>query len=314
MRIASLVPSATEILFAVGAGDDIVAGTHECEFPLGTTPAPAVTSSLIGDGLPSALIDKAATTSVRDAHTIYSIDEHALGKAAPNLVITQSLCPGCAGDTTESCALPSGAVVARFDPTSLEEVLVSIGDVATAAGVGDAGRSVVARLRSRLHWVSSLVADFEPPRVAVIGWPNPLYAPGHWIPDMVEAAGGISVFGTGGRPSRLSSVDELAKTRPDVVVLAFCGSSLYETQGRFKELTSDPDFIEATRFARTFAVDGSFFFSRPGPRLVDGIELLAWALHRCHPKLQPPVGRGAKLIEAGWADVASLPLAVKTAT
>lgn len=288
-----------------------MARTHECDFPQEAARISPVTSSLVPTDTPSALIDKAVSASVADAHTIYAIDEEALAKAAPDLVVTQSLCSVCAVDTAtvEKCSLPSGAAVASFDPTNLAEVLASIGDIATAAGAGATGRAIVARLRSRLHWVTSLVAYLEPPRVAVIEWPDPLYAPGHWVPEMVEAAGGINVFGATGQGSRRTTVAELAEARPDVVVLAFCGYNLYETQARFKELTASPDFVEATRFARTFAVDGSAYFSRPGPRLIDGIELLAWALHRHHPRLQPPVGRGAKLIEAGWADIASLPLA-----
>ncbi len=291
-------------------GDGVVARTHECDFPQDAAQIPPVTSSLIQTGLPSALIDKAVRASVTDAHTIYAIDEEALAGTTPDLVVAQSLCSVCAVDTAtvERCSMPSAAAVASFDPTNLEEVLASIGDIAAVAGAGATGQAIVARLRSRLHRLTSLVTELEPPRVAVIEWPDPLYAPGHWVPEMVEAAGGINVFGTSGQASQPTTVAELAAAQPDVIVLAFCGYNLYETQARFKELTANPDFVEATRFARTFAVDASAYFSRPGPRLVDGIELLAWALHRCHPRLQPPVGRGAKLIEAGWADVASLPL------
>jgi iron complex transport system substrate-binding protein len=303
VRIASLVPSTTEILFAVGAGPDVVARSHECDHPDGVHRIPAVTSTTANGSLQVGLTDRGA-----DTHTAYAIDDAALVAAAPELVFTESLCPACAAGG--SCSLPPGSRVVGSDPTSLEEVLRTMIEVSAAAGKAAAGRSLVARLRSRLHWLTSVVAQLDAPRVAVIEWPNPLLAPGRWVPEMVEAAGGINVFGGPGDPSRRTTLEALAAARPEVVVAAFSGLDLYQTQSRFKELASDPVFARITRSARIFAIDGAAYFSRPGPRVIDGIELLAWAVHRPHPSLRPPVGRGAKLIEAGWIDVASLPLKV----
>ena len=307
VRIASLVPATTEILTAIGLDDSIVARSHECAHPS----APAVTSSAIDSTLPASAIDR-AVTSLNDAHTIYTLHSEALAKSAPDIVFTQDLCEVCAADrrAVEACSLPTGTQVHSSDPSSLDDVLDSIIDVAAAVGQAEKGRALAARLRSRLHWVDSVVADLDAPRVAVIEWPDPIFTAGHWVPEMVEAAGGISVFGTKGESSRPATMEELAAARPDVVVIAFCGFDLYEGQARFKELIAQPGFAESTRFARTFAMDGGAFFSAPGPGLVDGVELMAWSLHRPSDRLRPPVGRGAKLIEAGWVDVASLPVTV----
>jgi iron complex transport system substrate-binding protein len=206
--------------------------------------------------------------------------------------------------------MPPKSRVVSSDPHSLDEILTSIIEVAAAAGRAQEGRALAARLRSRLHWVTSIVTELDAPRVAVIEWPDPLHAPGHWVPEMVEVAGGINVLGGVERSTKPITLDDLAKARPDVIVAAFRGFSLYETQAHFKQLAADPGFAHVTRSARIFAVDGSAFLGRPGPRVVEGIELLAWSLHRPHPRLRPPVGRGAKLIEAGWVDVSSLPLSV----
>lgn len=312
MRIASLLPSATEIIFALGKGQDLVARTHECDFPPEAEGVPAVTTDLIAGGLPASSIDAAVAQGVTDSHTIYELDEAALLQAGPDIVITQSLCGVCAVATEQveaaMCTMPDAAEVASTDPRDLEGVLEGIIEIGVAVGAESEGKAMAARFRSRLHWLASILEKRDALRVAVIEWPDPLYAPGHWVPDMVEAAGAIAVLGVAGKPSYRIELDDLAAARPEVIVLAFCGFDLYETQGRFRELTSHPGWPGAARHARVFAVDGSAYFSRPGPRLMDGIEILAWALHRPHAGLRPPVGRGAELIEAGWVDLASLPL------
>jgi iron complex transport system substrate-binding protein len=273
-----------------------------------------VTSSLVDATLPCDLIDEAFTAAPKDPHGTFAVDVTALRDTSPDVVMVGSQCPECAGDRPASgaCTMPAGARVIATNPRSLDGVLASIVDIAAGAGISAAGRALAAGQRAKLNWVAATVKDFVPPRVAVIEWPDPMYAPGNWTPEIVEAAGGTNVFGAAGGSSRRSNVDELAAARPEVVVLAFCGLTLHETQARFREVTKDPGFVRATRFVRTYAVDGSVFFSRPGPRLVSGVELLAWMLHRPDDRLRPSVGRGARLIEAGWVDVAALPVIVET--
>lgn len=312
MRIASLLPSTTEIVYALGRGDDLVARTHECDHPEAARAVKPVTSDLLDRKLPAAEIDQAVTTGMRDEHTIYQLDAAALRSLEPDVVLTQSLCGVCAVPTTmvheALCVMPAQAQIVSADPTTLEGVLASIIDIGTAIGEEAEARTLAARLRSRLNWIASTVEPLDRPRVAIIEWPDPLYAPGHWVPDMVEAAGGSNCFGASGEPSRRVTIDDLATARPDVIVLGFCGFNLYETQARFRELTANPKWERATRHAQIFAVDGSAFVSRPGPRVVEGVELLAWALHRPHPDMKPAVGAGAKLIEAGWVDLSALPV------
>lgn len=304
------MPGATETLFALGAGDMVVARSHECDYPPEAVSVPVVTSSLGDASLPAALTDEAFAAAPHDPHGIFAVDATALAAAVPDVVIVGRQCPECSGDggATGACAMPAGARVVVTDPRSLDGVLASMVDVAAIIGANAAGRELAAVNRSRLNWVASVVKDLAPPRVAVIEWADPMYSPGNWTPEIVEAAGGLNVFGEAGRHSRRSDPKELDAARPDVIVLAFCGFGLHETQARFREVTNDTTFVKATRFARTYAVDGSAFFSRPGPRLVAGVELMAWILHRPHDRLRPPVGRGARLIEAGWVDVASLPV------
>ncbi len=312
MRIASLVPSATEILFAVGRGPAVVARTHECDFPPDALSLPAVTSDVLPPGLPSAEIDAAVRESVADRHTIYRLDAERLRELAPDLVVTQATCPVCAvpPDVVEEavCTMPQAARVVTADPRTLEAVWQSIVDIAEAADAGTQGASLVGGIRRRLTRLAGYLEGRPRPRVAVIEWPKPPFAPGHWVPEMVEAAGGRNVLGTAAQPSRPVELAEVATGRPDLIVLAFCGFDLLESQARLRELSEHEGWREIARGARVVAVDGSAYFSRPGPRLADGIALLAWAMHRSHPELQPPPGRGAELIEAGWVDVAALPV------
>lgn len=312
MRVVSLVPSATEILFAVGAGGHVVGRTHECDYPPEVRHLPAVTSNLLPAGQASAAIDQAVRASLSDAHTIYRLDAERLLKLEPDLVVTQRTCAVCAvpADTVEElvCTMPRAARVVATDPRDLELVWESIVDVAEAVEAGTQGASLVGGIRRRLARLGRLLDGRPRPRVAVVEWPDPLYAPGHWVPDMVVAAGGLPVFGEAGAPSQPAGLDDLLAAKPDLVVLAFCGFDLLETQARMRELARHEGWIDVARAARVVAVDGSAYFSRPGPRLVDGVGLLAWAMHRAHPELQPHPGRGAELIEAGWVDLAALPV------
>lgn len=281
MRIVSLLPSATEILFALGKGDRVVGVTHECDHPPEARERPAVTADLLPPGLSAARIDQAVAEGVRDAHTIYALDEERLRALEPDVVVTQALCAVCAvpTQTVEEavCIMPRPARVLSHDPHDLGGILSSIQEIGRAVGAEEEAAELVSVLERRLAGVAEAVAGLPRPRTAVLEWPDPPYAPGHWVPDMVEAAGGMSVLGTPGRPSQRIAWEEVEEARAEMVVLAFCGFDLEETLRRLEE---DPKrWHRLAETSRLVAVDGSAYFSRPGPRIVDGVELLAWVLH-----------------------------------
>lgn len=306
MRIVSLLPSATEILFAIGAGDQVVGVTHECDHPPEARTRPAVTRDLLPAGLSSAEIDAAVTAGIRDRHTIYALDEAALGAAAADLVVAQTLCDVCAVpvETVDRalCSVAPDARVIAADPQTLSELAGAIRAIGAAAGTADGAERLVAELTRRLAAVTAMVWDRPLPGVAVLEWTEPPWIPGHWVPDMVERAGGRCLLGASGRPSQRTTWDALAGLDADVVVAALCGFDLRETIARLGEIDRHPAWRRLTAGARVVAVDGSAYFSRPGPRLIDGVELLAWVLHGAGDP--PPPGRAAELLDGTWVDAA----------
>lgn len=306
MRIVSLLPSATEILFAVGAGDQVVGVTHECDHPADVSERLAVTRDLLPRGLSSAEIDAAVTAGIRDEHTIYTLDEDALAQAAPDLVVAQRLCEVCAVSLdavdTALCTVSPDARVVAADPQTLADLPEAVRTIATAAGVADAGARVAAALTARLDAVAATVAGRARPRVAVLEWSDPPWTPGHWVPDMVEHAGGDNLFGASGTPSQRTTWDALEGCDADVVVAALCGFDLSAAVDHLAQIADHPGWRALTAGAHVVAVDGSAYFSRPGPRLIDGVELLAWVLHGVGPR--PPSGRAAALRDGAWVDVA----------
>jgi iron complex transport system substrate-binding protein len=280
VRIASLVPSTTEIVAALGLADALVARTHECDHPAQIAHAVPVTHDLLPAGLTPAEIDEAVARSVRDAHTIYALDTALLEAARPDVVLTQSTCAVCAVDRASlaACSM-GGARVVAYDPATLSGILDGIREIAGVLGVPGEGERLVDELRERLAAVAARNGGGGHPRVAVVEWPDPVYAPGHWLPDLVEAAGGRSVFGAAGERSARSSVADLCASRPDVVVLAFCGYGLATTEAMAGDLERRPEWAPVRDLGvPVVCVDGSAHFSRPGPRVVDGVEHLAGLL------------------------------------
>lgn len=297
LRVASLLPSATEIVFALGLGDELVAVTHECDYPPDAADHAAVTRSLLPPGLPSAEIDRAVRESARDAHTIYELDAERLVALAPDVVLTQSLCEVCAvprSDVEDAvCSMPAGARVVSLDPHTMEGVLDSIMQAGDALGASDRARRLVADLRRRIDTVERAVAGAaRRPRVLCCEWLDPIYCGGHWVPEQVRLAGGEDRLGREGQPSVAIEWSDVLRYGPEVLVLMPCGFDEAEASTRIDELAARPGWndIPAVRDGRVFAVDGSAYFSRPGPRLVDGIELLT---HILHPGLVASPGAGA---------------------
>ena len=271
------MPSTTEIVAALGLAGALVARTHECDHPAEVAHAVPVTRDLLPPGLTPAEIDEAVARSVRDVHTIYALDAAMLEAARPDVVLTQSTCAVCAVDraSVAACSM-GGARVVSYDPATLAEILDGIREVAGVLGVPEDGERLVDELGERLDAVAARTGGGGRPRVAVVEWPDPVYAPGHWLPDLVEAAGGRSVFGAAGERSVRSSVAELCACRPDVVVLAFCGYGLATTEAMAGDLARRPDWAPVRDLGvPVVCVDGSAHFSRPGPRVVDGVEHLA---------------------------------------
>jgi iron complex transport system substrate-binding protein len=280
MRIASLVPSATESLFALGLGEDVVAVTHECDHPAEALRLPRLTRSVIPAGLAPEEIDTMVREVTGRGDPLYELDEAQLAAAAPDLIVTQALCAVCAVsyDDVRAVAdrLPSHPEVISLDPKTLAEVLDDLVRLGEATGVVDRGRSLRTGLRARLDAVKEAVEGASRPRVVTLEWLAPPYAGGHWVPEMVELAGGRSVAGEPGRDSRTVGWDELAAARPDVAVAMPCG--LYAEEAAEQALTHRPE-LESLGAESIYAVDAASSFSRPGPRLVDGVELLAHLLH-----------------------------------
>ena len=294
MRIASLVPSSTELLFALDLGDSVVAVTHECDYPQQASDRPHLTRSVIPEGLSAAAIDTAVRERTSTGRALYELDEPRLAELDVDLIVTQAVCEVCAVSFDDVVAaagrLPTRPRVISLDPATLADVLADIPRLATTAGAGEAGAALLAESERRIGAVRTAVADAPRPRVAAVEWLDPLFLGGHWVPTMIELAGGVDVLGVAGAKSRTAEWSEVEQARPDVVVSMPCG---YGTERAAEETLTETDRLAALG-ARVVAVDASSYFSRPGPRLVDGIELLG---HLLHPDLvaSPPPGR--------WTDV-----------
>ncbi len=287
MRIASLLPSATEILFALGLDDEIVGVSPECDYPAAARSKPVLSRNLITPEMMSqGEIDGKVVEHLRDGGSLYHVDDRLLLEAAPDVIFTQGLCEVCAasieGVKTAAAKLPKLPKVVSLDPPDLEGVLRSIETVGRETGREAEARSFVESLRARLLAVESETWDLERvPTVGCLEWFEPLFNAGHWVPEMVEAAGGADVLAVPGKPSIRVEWRDVATAAPEVVVLMPCGFNVDRAVSDSKVLARLPGWrdLPAVRKDEVFAVDASSYFSRPGPRLVDGVEILAHILH-----------------------------------
>jgi iron complex transport system substrate-binding protein len=287
MRICSLVPAATEIVFALGLGDHVVGVTHECDWPPEATSRPAVTASLIdSDRLSSLEIDRAVSEAAGNGKPLYAIDEERWRELEADVVLVQELCEVCAVSRDEVEGLVSARLIDAdlidVSPTTLGAVLATITALGVRLGAEGAADELTGGMRARLDRVRAALADVDTiPRAFVCEWLDPPFSAGHWVPDMVDVAGGIDVASAPGEPSRRLTWDDVAALDPEVVVLAPCGFDLDRTITEIDIDTLRGHLLEtaARREGKVFAVDASSYFSRPGPRLVDGVELLAHLLH-----------------------------------
>lgn len=285
MRIVSLLPSTTEILFAIGAGDDVVGVTFECDHPPEARTRTIVSTSAMPEGLAAGEIDAFVTSAMSRGEDLYHLDEGALSDLEADLVVTQDLCAVCAVDVSvvdDALAhLGCTAEVLTIDPHTMEEVFDSIEVLGKATGHDTRAAELVAGLRQRLSAVRRRVAGRARPRVMLLEWTDPPFAPGHWVPEMVEAAGGEPLLGTAGDKSRRVTWEQVHAADPEVVVVAPCGYDRAGSQTLADELVSAgalPDGVPV------HAVDANAAWARPGTRLVDGVEELAGILHPCESR------------------------------
>jgi iron complex transport system substrate-binding protein len=291
MRIASLVPSATEMLFALGLGGDVVGVTHECDHPPGAAALPHLTATVLPEGLDAAQIDAAVKEVTGEGHALYTLDEARLAELAPDLIVTQAVCEVCAVSYDDVLAvaarLPGHPRVLRQDPSSLGEVLDDLLRLGEAAGIADRARALRSELERRLDEVRAAVEGVPRPRVLTLEWLDPPFLGGHWIPEMVAIAGGENVAGRQGQKSPQVEWEELPGLEPELVVSMPCGWYLDDSRA---QALAHRERLGSLGAARVFAVDAASTFSRPGPRLADGVELLG---HLFHPeRVQPPAGIG----------------------
>jgi iron complex transport system substrate-binding protein len=298
MRIVSLLPSATEIVFALGAGDRLRGVSFECDFPPAARDVTVVSGSVLDTGTPrtAADIDADVSSLIAAGESIYTLDDAQIRTIDPDVILAQDLC--------RVCAVPSGAVqdaldvigcrsqVVSLDPGRLDDVIECIGRVGDAIGRGPAAAELMQHLRGRLRSVRRRLAGLPRPRVFVLEWPDPPFNAGHWVPDMVDAAGGVPVLAVAGEPSRRLDWSDIAAASIDVTILSPCG---FDLDGAVAQCASVLRRPEVTTLGRIVAVDANAFFSRPGPRVVDGVELLAELLHPDGTGPEPP---GARVLRA----------------
>ena len=280
MRIVSLVPSATETLFALGLDDEVIAVTHECDHPPSAGDLPRVTRDLIGPGLSAAQIDAAVRERTERGASIYELDHDRLSELQPDLIVTQALCQVCAVSFDEvrelATRLASRPRVISLDPATVGEVLEDVRRLAAVTGREVEAQALLRDAAERIDRVRLAVRDAPRPRVAALEWLDPVYVAGHWTPQLIDYAGGQDMLGFPGERSAVIGWEEVAASRPEVVVVMPCG---YDALRAHEEAQAHRGALEALGAGRVVAVDAAAYFSRPGPRLIDGLELLARVLH-----------------------------------
>lgn len=295
MRIVSLVPHATELLFALGLGDQVVGVTHECDYPDEALDRPPVTRDVLRAGMAPGEVDAAVRARTDAGESIYELDAELVAELEPDLIVTQALCHVCAVSVDEVQALaqtlPGPPRVISLDPTTYGETLGDVRTIAQATDAKDAALELIARTARRADVVRLAVRGAPRPRVAALEWMDPVFVAGHWTPQLIEMAGGEDVLGFTGEPSRQATWEEVAAAQPEVVVVMPCG---YDAARALVEAEDFGAMLRTLGADQVVAVNASAYFSRPGPRLIDGLELLA---HILHPDRVPQAPAEALAVE-----------------
>jgi iron complex transport system substrate-binding protein len=302
-RIASLLPSATEIAYALGLGDRVVGVSHGCDHPSAARTKPVLTRPrFVPDGLSSGEVDAAVRHALREFGSVYEVDTERLAAVGPDLLLTQGVCEVCAVPTRDAEAaaigLASCPAVIALDAHDVAGVLTTIRVVGRAGGVPERGERCVRDIERRIASVGARVAGRAAPRVLALEWLEPPFVPGHWVPEMVTLAGGNLLLGIAGRPSFTVRWEDLAGLDPDVLLVMPCGFDLAAARADADSYRASLCAVapRAIRSARAYAVDATAHFSRPGPRVADGVELLAGLLH---PDLFPEVSIAGRAHRVG---------------
>lgn len=304
MKIVSLLPSATEMVYALGLGDDLIGVTDECDFPPDAVTKPVVSRSALPQGRPltSREIDEAVRERMDTRRPLYVLDTDLIRREQPDVILTQDLCRVCAvpaGHVEEALAqlgLTDATKVLSLDPNTLDEVIAQIGIVGALLGAEDRAAEIASGLRERIAKVKQTAMRLPTVNVLCMEWAEPPFAAGHWVPEMVEAVGATNLLSEKGEPSRTVTHREVHDAYPEVLVYMPCGYYLEEAEEEAERVIAHPEIADtpAVRNGNVFAVDASSFFSRPGPRIVDGLEALAWAVHpEAYP--EPATGSIARL-------------------
>ena len=285
MRIVSLVPSATETLFALGLGPDVIAVTHECVYPPAVRELPKITRDVLPAGLTTGEIDAAVKERTLAGESIYELDADLLHDLRPDLIVTQELCSVCAVSSDDVRAVaeeidPQPRVIS-LDPHTIGEVLGDVRTLAQATDRKDAAVDLIRDASARIDCVRLAVRGARRPRVAALEWLDPPFAAGHWTPQLIDYAGGQDVLGFAGEKSEERTWQEVAASQPDIVIVMPCG---FDAEIAHREAEMHRDELAAVGAGEVVAVDAAAYFSRPGPRIIDGLELLA---HVIHPELVP---------------------------
>ncbi|HVF07717.1 MAG TPA: cobalamin-binding protein [Actinomycetota bacterium] len=304
MKIASLLPSATEIVFALGFGDDLIGVTDECDFPPEAVTKPVISRSALPQGRPltSREIDAAVRERMDAGRPLYVLDTDLIRREQPDLILTQDICRVCAvpaGHVEEALGrlgLTDATRVVSLDPNTLDDVIAQIETVGGLLGAEARAAELASSLRDRVDAVRRTAVRLPTVNVLCLEWAEPPFAAGHWVPEMVEAVGATNLFGDKGEPSRTITHREIRDAYPEVLVYMPCGYYVEEAEAEAEQVVRHPEVAEtpAARNRNVFAVDATSFFSRPGPRVVDGLEILAWAVHpEAYP--EPPPGTITRL-------------------
>jgi len=288
MKLVSLLPSATEIVYALGLGDELVGVTDECDHPPEAVTKPVVSRSALATGRPLSAreIDEAVRGRLDGHQPLYVLDTDLLRREQPEVVLTQDLCRVCAVPSgqvqvaLDSLGLPDAKVVS-LDPNTLDDVISQIDAVGKLLERQERAEELTATLRSRVARVKEIAMRLPMLNVLCMEWSEPPFAAGHWIPEMVEAAAGVNLLTEKGQPSRQVTHREIRDANPEAIIFMPCGYYLEEAEEEAARVFEHPELREtpAVRNGNVFAVDATSYFSRPGPRIVDGLEILAWALH-----------------------------------
>ena len=286
MRVLSLIASSTEIIHSLGCGDKLIGRSHECDYPPSVVDLPYCTEPRFNVAGSSVEIDNRVKSILQEALSVYRIDEQKLIELSPDLIVTQSQCDVCAVSLSDvenavSKMLDKNPQIVSLEPNQLSDIWDDIQKVASALNVKEKGDSLVSAMRERINTLSRMVGNLKRRTVACIEWVEPLMAAGNWVPELVEIAGGINLFGLKGKHSPWMEFEDLIDKDPDIIIIMPCGYDINKSKEEMETMKNFPEWInlKAVQNGKVYLTDGNQYFNRPGPRLVDSLEILIEIIH-----------------------------------